>query len=318
MGVVKALKESGTPIDFVGGASMGAIVCAGIAMGWSYDEEDMRIRKAFVDTSPVDDIAFPLIAMTHGRKVDARLLEHFGEVQIADLWRPFFCVSSNITSGGYVVDREGLLRDALRASISLPGVLPPVVRDGAVLVDGAVMRNFPVDIMRAWHNGPVVGSDVSRSRGVDPKSVTNLPPWWKWLLSGGWRQGPPIVSVIMRSATLTTKAEIQLARAATDLLIIPNPQKVEIRDWKAYDAAVEAGYEATRQTLDKLEGPVAFLRRRKREAEAHAVVRALRLDAPGRRDVGTGRASSHPAAAETPARPARGKRPRSGPAQSRS
>jgi NTE family protein len=197
-------------------------------------------------------------------------------------------------------------------------VLPPVVRDGAVLVDGAVMRNFPVDIMRAWHAGPVVGSDVSRSRGVDPKTVTNLPTWWKWILSGGWRQGPPIVSVIMRSATLTTKAEIQLARAATDLLIIPNPQKVEIRDWKAYDAAVEAGYEATCQALDRLEGPVAYLRRRKREAEAHAVVRTLRLDAPGRRDAGTERGSSRPAVAETPAKPVRGRRPKKGPAQSRS
>jgi NTE family protein len=254
--------------------------------------------------------------MARGRKVNARLFEHFGDTQIADLWRPFFSVASNITSGGYVVDKEGLLRDALRASISLPGVLPPVVRDGAVLVDGAVMRNFPVDIMRAWHNGPVVGSDVSRSRGVDPKAVTNLPPWWKWLLSGGWRQGPPIVSVIMRSATLTTKAEIQVARSATDLLIIPNPQKVEIRDWKAYTEAVECGYETTVQALDKLEGSVAFLRRRKHEAEAHAVVRALRFDAPGRRDAGTVKASSHPPAVETPEKRARGRRPGTGPARS--
>ena len=315
MGVLKALREIGTPIDFVGGASMGAIICAGVAMGWRYDEQDARLRKAFVESSPVDDIAFPIVAMARGRKVDARLFEHFGDTQIADLWRPFFSVASNITSGGYVVDKEGLLRAALRASISLPGVLPPVVRDGAVLVDGAVMRNFPVDIMRAWHNGPVVGSDVSRSRGVDPKAVTNLPPWWKWLLSGGWRQGPPIVSVIMRSATLTTKAEIQVARSATDLLIIPNPQKVEIRDWKAYDAAVECGYETTVQALDKLDGSVAFLRRRKHEAEAHAVVRALRLDAPGRRDVGMGRASSRPPAAETPAKRARGRRPGNGPAR---
>ena len=59
MGAIKALQESGTPIDFVGGASMGAIIGAGVAMGWAYDEEDTRIRKAFVDTSPVDDIAFP-------------------------------------------------------------------------------------------------------------------------------------------------------------------------------------------------------------------------------------------------------------------
>jgi NTE family protein len=115
---------------------------------------------------------------------------------------------------------------------------------------------------------------------------------------------------------LTTKAEIQVARSATDLLIIPDPQKVEIRDWKAYAEAVECGYATTVQALDKLEGSVAFLRRRKHESEAHAVVRALRFDAPGRRDVGTGRASSHPPAEETPAKRARGSRPRTGPARS--
>lgn len=308
MGVVKALMASGVPLDFVGGASMGAIVCAGVAMGWAYEELDTRIRKAFVDSSPVDDIAFPIIAMTHGRKVDARLEEHFGATQIADLWRPFFSVASNITTGGYVVDREGLLRASLRASISLPGILPPVVRDGAVLVDGAVMRNFPVDIMRAWHNGPVVGSDVSRSRGVDPRTVTDTPPWWRWLLSGAWRQGPPIVSVIMRSATLTTKAEIMMARSATDLLIVPNPV-IEIRDWKAFDRAVENGWEVTLAALAKLDGPVAFLRRRKREAETHSAVRALRLDAPGERAVGTGTGSRPRPDAGTPAKPARGRRP---------
>ena len=119
MGVVKALKESGTPLDFVGGASMGAIIGAGVAMGWSYAEEDARIRKAFVESSPVDDIGFPIVAMARGRKVNARLFEHFGDTQIADLWRPFFSVASNITSGGYVVDKEGLLRDC-PASLDLP------------------------------------------------------------------------------------------------------------------------------------------------------------------------------------------------------
>jgi NTE family protein len=306
IGVVKALLASGVPLDFVGGASMGGVISAGVAMGWSYEELDRRIRKAFVESSPVDDIAFPIIAMTHGRKVDARLLEHFGETQIADLWRPFFCVASNITTGGYVVDREGLLRASLRASISLPGILPPVVRDGMVLVDGAVMRNFPVDIMRAWHNGPVVGSDVSRSRGVAPSAVTDTPPWWKWILSGAWRQGPPIVSVIMRSATLTTKAEIMMARSATDLLIVPNPV-IEIRDWKGYDGAVETGYDLTLQALAKLDGPVTFLRRRKRDADAHSAVKVLKLDGPAETGAGTGTGSPRPTGAGKPLKPVRGK-----------
>ena len=90
VGAVRALRERGVPIDFIGGASMGAIVAAGLGMGWSDAEADRRIREAFVASSPLDDIAFPLIAMTRGDKVRDRLFEHFGDTRISDLWLPFF------------------------------------------------------------------------------------------------------------------------------------------------------------------------------------------------------------------------------------
>ncbi|MGM9451259.1 patatin-like phospholipase family protein, partial [Klebsiella sp. K47] len=64
-----------------------------------------------------------------------------------------------------------MLRHALRASISIPGVMPPVVMNGQVLVDGAVLRNFPSDLMRRLNSGPVVGVDVSMTRGVDPETL---------------------------------------------------------------------------------------------------------------------------------------------------
>jgi NTE family protein len=111
VGAIQAMRERGVPIDFVGGASMGAIVAAGLAMGWDDGEMETRIRKAFVETSPLDDIAFPLIAMTRGEKVKARLDEHFGDIEITDLWLPFFCVSSNLTSGAYHLHRQGVLQD---------------------------------------------------------------------------------------------------------------------------------------------------------------------------------------------------------------
>ena len=116
-----ALREAGVPIDFVGGVSMGAIIAGAVAMGWDDAELDQRIRKAFVESSPVDDVALPLIAMTHGLLVGARLKEHFDEKQIPDLWLPFFCISSNLTSGSYQLHRRGSLRHALRASIAILG-----------------------------------------------------------------------------------------------------------------------------------------------------------------------------------------------------
>lgn len=168
IGAVQALHERQVPIDFVAGVSLGAVIAAGVGMGWTDAELDRRIRKAFVESSPLDDIAFPLIAMTHGRKVRARLTEHFGDRQICDLWLPFFCLSANLTRGTRELHRQGLVREAVRASLSLPGVLPPVIRGGDVLVDGAVMNNFPADIMRTLQPGPVVGVDVGRGAASTP------------------------------------------------------------------------------------------------------------------------------------------------------
>lgn len=262
VGAIRALHERGVPIDFVAGVSMGAIIAAGVAMGWDDKEADRRIREAFVKTSPLDDIAFPLLAMTHGLKVTERLHHHFGDTEIADLWLPFFCLSTNLTTGAYQLHRRGSVRRALRASIALPGVLPPATDHENVLVDGAVLKNFPADIMRAWQLGPVVGVDVTWGRSITADDVARPSSVWRWLWSGDWRKGPPIVSVLMRSATLSTGPDIAASRAATDVLVLPDVSSIEIRDWSAYEPAVAQGYQATVEALDRLDRPVVDLRRR--------------------------------------------------------
>ncbi|MDP1597923.1 patatin-like phospholipase family protein [Phenylobacterium sp.] len=262
IGAIQALRERKVPIDFVCGVSMGAIIAAGLAMGWDKEEMDTRIRDAFVSTSPLDDIALPLLAMTRGEKVRERLARHFGDVEIADLWLPFFCISSNLTTGAYQLHKSGRLRDALRASISLPGVLPPATtEDNNVLVDGAVMKNFPADIMRLSQPGPIVGVDVSRGRSITADDVARPESVWRWIRSGQWRKGPPIVSLLMRAATVSSGRDLAAAREATDVLITPDLTGVEIRDWSAYEPAVEAGYRSTIEALDKLGRPVTELRR---------------------------------------------------------
>lgn len=262
VGAIQAMRERGIPIDFVGGASMGAIVAAGLAMGWDDGELEARIQKAFVDTSPLDDIAFPMIAMTRGDKVRDRLQEHFGEVDISDLWLPFFCVSSNLTSGSYQLHRTGDLQVALRASISLPGVLPPATENGQVLVDGAVMKNFPADVMRSFQLGPIVGVDVTRGRSITSADIVTPPSLWNWIVSGEWRKGPPIVALLMRAATVTTGRDLAAAREATDVLITPKLEGIDIRDWRAFEPAVKAGYVAAGFALDGVDRPITDLRKR--------------------------------------------------------
>ena len=262
IGVIRALTERGVPIDFVGGASMGAVIAAGLALGWDLEEMDRRIRLAFVDSSPVDDIAFPMLAMIRGGKVAHRLEENFGDVQFADLWRPCFCVSSNLTTGVPQVHRRGLVRAALRASISLPGLLPPATQGQNVLVDGAVLKNLPVDVMRSGLSGPIIGVDVSRGLSITAADIVRPRSMLRWILSGQWRKGPPIVSLLIRAATVSSGRDLAADREAADVLIVPELAGVEIRDWSAYDPAVAAGYAAAIAAIDHLGHPLEDLRRR--------------------------------------------------------
>ena len=255
IGVVRALREARCPIDFIGGASMGAVIAACVACGWDDEEIDMRIRKAFVDSNPLSDYRLPVVALVKGKRVENRLQEHFADRLIEDLQTPFFAVSTNLTQGAYRIHTHGRLRDALRASISLPGILPPIVEDGQVLVDGAVLNNFPVDVMRDMHRGLVIGVDVAQARqGLTADEFKDPPGFLNWALRHGLSAPPPIADLLMRAATVSVDPIAH--RALTDLLVLPPLESVELRDWKQYDKAVAAGYEAMSSALAEQSGPI--------------------------------------------------------------
>ncbi|MDJ0920568.1 MAG: patatin-like phospholipase family protein [Henriciella sp.] len=250
IGVVKAMRELGIPIDFAGGSSMGAVVAGCVAMGWDEQEIDHRIRKAFVDSNPLGDWNIPVVGMVRGRRVNARLREHFGEAEIGDLDMPFFAVSTNLTDGAFRIHRHGLLRRALRASISLPGILPPVIDNGEVLVDGAVLNNFPSDVMREFQRGYVVGCDVARApEGLSADDFIDPPGFLGWIVRNGLSSAPPIAGLLMRSATVSVNPNA--GRELVDVLVLPELKDIELRDWKAYDACVEAGYVAALAALKR-------------------------------------------------------------------
>lgn len=261
IGVLRALRDANVPIDFLGGSSMGAVIAAGPALGWTQEQLENRIHNAFVRNDPLSDIAFPLIALTRAGKLSGLLKDAYDDLAIEDMALPFFAVSANLTTGRVEVHREGLLRQALRASVAIPGVIPPLVKNGQVLVDGAVLRNFPSDVMRRYNRGPMIGSDVSQTRGVNAEQLENPPSWWRWIMTGAWKQGPPIVSILMRAATLSTSAELAEARAETDVLIMPRPEGVDIREWKAFEPGIAAGEAAAVEALSKIDRPIIDLRR---------------------------------------------------------
>jgi NTE family protein len=274
IGVIKALIEAGVPFDHLGGTSMGAVIAAGVALEWDLAELIARMRDAFVERNPLSDFTVPLIALLRGKKASERLREHFGDTRIEQMPKPFFCVSSDLTTGRIHVHRTGLLWRALRASVALPGILPPVTEERHLLVDGGVMNNLPVDVMAAQARGPIIASDVTGEVDfyVADTRYGERPVWS--LLWQRMRGSPSIVSILMRSGTVGSEAQRRIVREQADLLFEPPLPEIGLRDWDSLEQAIAEGYAHARSRIDQhgvplselwAEGPAVAIPRSARE-----------------------------------------------------
>jgi len=245
------------PIDQVGGTSMGAVVAATVAARWSDAEMAAHFRKAFVDTNPLSDYTLPLISLFRGRRVTNLLRMSFGEREIEDLVLPFFCVTANLTTASADVHTVGRLWRWLRASVAIPGVIPPFNEAGEVHVDGGVIDNFPVRAMRRLGRGLTVGIDIDTG-GALAAGADAMEPWsaWQFFRRLVWKRNetlpiPSIVAILLRSALVASTARASEDRLAADLLIVPPMTHIDLLDWTSFDAAVELGYRTTMEALEK-------------------------------------------------------------------
>jgi NTE family protein len=264
IGIVKALREAAIPIDLVGGTSMGAILGAGVAGCWTIEELTERFRESFVDAKPLRDYTLPFVSLVSGHKVTRLLQRAFGDITIEDLPLDFFCVSSNLTTGHSEVHRRGELWRWLRASIAIPGVLPPVVHKGEILVDGGTMNNLPVDAMRELGRGPVIGCDVGADRAftTDSDEVDVPLPWqlMRWMREKKHR--PNIFQILWRAGMVNSNAMTAAHRERTDLLLQPPLAQIDMLNWSAFERAIASGYEYAVRRLEKLPLDSPLLRSR--------------------------------------------------------
>jgi NTE family protein len=252
IGVMRALREARIEIDSIGASSIGAIIGAGWAAGWSYEEMLERMRRGFVASNPLSDYTLPLMSLVAGRKVSRLLRQQFGDTDIEDLPRPYYCVSANLASGLLAVHNRGTLWLWLRASIAIPGVLPPVFTKKQAYVDGAALNNLPVDVMREDFRGRIIAVDVSSDRGFASElEMTELPPLWK--IRSHFRHAKAsanIMQILLRAGMLNSAATSIAQRESADLLLRPPLAGVDLLDWRSFDRTIELGY---RYALEALE-----------------------------------------------------------------
>lgn len=257
-GVIRAVREAGVPIDLIGGTSIGSIMGGAAALGWDDERIAEMVRRHFDSDRAFHEYTLPIVSLFRGRRMTTMLRDLFGESRLEDTWLPFLCVSTNLTTGTLSVHREGLLWRAIRASVSLPGLLPPVIEAGQVLVDGGMINNFPSNIMSQLNRGRVIGVDVGKVRGLTAMVEDIEPRSLWWLLRNGRRSLPGIVNLLMSSVMVSSTAQAAECRSHADLLLEPPLETISILDWAAHDAAMDLGYRHARDALAQSDVRVLF------------------------------------------------------------
>ena len=291
LGVLRALREKGIEVDVVAGTSMGAVVGAFLAAGREQALRDLaenldwrRLRQFFWEVS------LSRSGLTDGKRLLEETRKLIGAKEFRELDLPFRAVATDLDSGAEVVLSSGNLPQALRASISIPGVFSPVCVGRRLLVDGGLVNPVPVNVARAMGAQTVVAVDVSPEiapRAVpagrkpeEPKSARGplaLPKETTEeeragparMLDGFLAEiekkarrlrasvldsaaKPAVVEVLTRSVLIM---EAQIARSRRqaeppDILIEPKVGDIGTLEFQRAKEAVAAGYAAALRALD--------------------------------------------------------------------
>jgi NTE family protein len=262
IGVFRALEEAGVPVDFFGGTSIGSVLGACMACDWGWEKVYRENKREFL-SNPTSDFNFiPLVSLLAGRKLDRILAASFASRHIEEMWRPFFCVSSNYTRACEQVHTRGELRRALMASMAIPGVFPPVVSGNDFLVDGGIFNNMPVDVMARTGVRTILAVDLRPdNKQCCALTFKDVPGAWT-LLADRFRpaaqrryQIPSMLTTLMAANTLNSEQKMCEVVADVDVHFNPDVLRFGLLEWKAYDLLVDAGYRHAQEVLAKRPWP---------------------------------------------------------------
>ncbi|HEY4254839.1 MAG TPA: cyclic nucleotide-binding and patatin-like phospholipase domain-containing protein [Chlamydiales bacterium] len=256
-GALKALQKLGIPIDFIGGTSMGSVVAGGYAKLGLEKMLDICYSKDFRKISK--DYTFPIVSLLKGKEVSLFYERTYGESYIEDLRTRFFCVSTNVTHLAQQIHTQGLLKTAIRASTSIPALYPPIYdEEGNMLVDGGIVNNLPVDVMRKLlGGGKILAIDCQILGKRAPKKVSPH-PWisgWKLLFQ---KINPfnkkkdlrdSLFDILRTSLGLSSLEKENRMGKEADFLLELDMSRYNLLDFKNAPQIVEIGYT---QAMEKL------------------------------------------------------------------
>ncbi len=263
IGVYKAFADRGISFDILGGTSAGAAVLGGLAIGLTPEEVDRGVHDVFVTSRGFKRYTFPRYALLDHLHFDDALQRQFKGIAIEDTWRPYFAVAAVLdgTMQGPYLMRRGPLWRAVRASVSLPAVLPPMFTDdGRLLVDGGVIDNIPLRPMKALKTGPnlVVHFGMREVQRFEI-DYASIPGRWRlmrrMLTSSGRRALPAVpspIGMLERCLSMNQNPELLPVGPLDLVLAVPPFPGSNFMDFDRHMEVFEAAYAWCRDRIDAL------------------------------------------------------------------
>lgn len=272
IGAIRALEERGVKADLICGTSIGALVGAAYASGDLDRLEKWVTGLAWTTILRLMDLHWRG-GLIRGQRLFTLFRTIFDDRDISQLAIPYGAVATELSSGREIWLRHGNLLEAVRASCAMPGLFTPVVRDGAVLVDGGLVNPVPVSMCRALGAELVIAVDLSwgklgpyRKRGRERAVAVRETPGWLERLRGAWLERaaqkvqaqvsiPSIFEVFMTSLDIVEQrvARSRLAGEPADVLITPLLPDFGTMEFHRAAEAIEEGRAAVERMAPILE-----------------------------------------------------------------
>lgn len=209
LGIIQALEENGIPVDLVGGTSMGSFVGGLYARDYDIVPIYGRMKKFAGRISSIwrtlSDLTWPVTSYTTGHEFNRGIWKSFGDTRIEDFWIQYYCNSTNITESVQEIHSMGYAWRYIRASMTIAGLLPPLIEKGSMLLDGGYVDNLPVDEMKARGCDNIFAVDVGSNDDRTPLNYgDSLNGFWAL-----WNNWNPFSS----RKSVPTMADIQVRLA---------------------------------------------------------------------------------------------------------
>ncbi|KLU82716.1 lysophospholipase NTE1 [Magnaporthiopsis poae ATCC 64411] len=262
VGIIRAMEESGIPIDIIGGTSIGSFVGAlyarhadvvpifGLAKKFSGRMSSMW-RFAL-------DLTYPSASYTTGHEFNRGIYKTFGKTQIEDFWLEFYCNTTNISKSRAEIHTSGYAWRYVRASMSLAGLLPPLCDEGSMLLDGGYIDNLTVSHMKSLGVDTIFAVDVGSLDDDVPQAYGDtLSGLWafvnRWNPFSSTPNPPTLAEIQARLAYVSSVDALERAKTTPGCIYMRPPiDEYGTLDFGKFDEIVHVGYHYGREFLQKL------------------------------------------------------------------